>query len=207
MFFELLLCTGWSGSPQRLDAWSIPLWPSLGTNIVAYEVKTARSDFLREIKNPEKRQAGINRSNQFFFVTSEKVVKEESEIPEDCGWMLFRNGELIQMKAAPIRECEKPDWGTVRAICRRAFDSEVIGLKRKLDSIVSQETSRSMRGESRVIDDLGDWLIRESKGGNQALCEKLRKLLEPANLYQWVEYKPSETINKETIDMFQKAFE
>ena len=189
MFFELKLCTGWSGSEQRLDAWSIPLWPSLGNNIVAYEVKTARSDFLREIKNPEKRLAGIKRSNQFYFVTSAKVVREPNEIPEECGWIEFMNGELIERKPAPVRECEKPDWGTVKAICRRAFGSEVIALNRKLQAVMEQEKSRSEVGTHRVVDDLGEWLMRESKGGDRKTFEQLKALLAPANLYQWAEYR------------------
>lgn len=186
MFFELKLCTGWSGSEQRLDAWSIPLWPSLGKSIVAYEVKISRADFLKEIKNPDKRQAGLERSNEFYFVTAERVVKNLEEIPEECGWLLYENGELKTIKPAPIRECPQPDWGTIRAICRRAFDFEVIAMKKTLEELVKRESSRSETPTHRVIDQLGDWLIHEAQNGDKNLAMKIKKILEPTDLYQWV---------------------
>lgn len=183
MFFELMLCTGWSGSQQRLDAWSIPLWPSLGTNIIAYEVKTARGDFLKEIKNPEKRKAGMSRCNQFYFVTTDKIVKE-NEIPCECGWLLFTNEKLIEKITAPIHECDKPDWGTIRAICRRAFDSEIITMKRKLD-LISNNINED-NGLHKVIDSMGEWAIEEKAKGNIELLNKIKKTLEPSKLYGWV---------------------
>ncbi len=189
MFFELRLSTGYEGCEQRLDAWSIPLWKSLGTVITAYEVKTARSDFLKEIRTPSKRVAGLARSNQFFFVTTPKVVREESEIPPECGWMEFVDGKLIERRHAPVRECVGPDWHLVRAICRRAFDSEVIHLSRKIDRIAEQEKSRSEVGTHRVVDDLATWLMQEANGGDPVVTERLKKLLEPSGLYQWVEYR------------------
>lgn len=190
MFFELQLCTGWVGSQQRLDAWSIPLWPSLSREgIAAYEVKTSRSDFLRELKQPDKRVAGIKRCNRFYFVTTEKVVKEESEIPPECGWLLFENGVLKTVREAPEHECEKPDWGTVRAICRRAFDSEVIGMQRKIQTFLDREKSRANRGDFRSLDLLGEWLIEESKGGDLEIFNKIKKTLEPAGHYDWVRYR------------------
>lgn len=184
MFYELRLSTGWEGSEQRLDGWSISLWPSLGKVITAYEVKTSRSDFLREIRQPQKREAGLKRSNQFFFATTRGVVKDESEIPTECGWMLFENGALKTMKEAPFRECAGPDWPLVRAICRRAFDSEVIAMRRKMEAVCADH--RDGRDAHRVVDAVSEWLLEENKAGNLEMVSKLKKLLEPTGLYQWV---------------------
>lgn len=192
MFFELRLSTGWSGSEQRLDAWSIPLWPSLGSSLIAYEVKVSRGDFMKEIKNPEKRQAGLKRSNEFYFVTTPKVVKIIDEIPEECGWMLFEDGELKVMKPAPHRECQPPDWGTIRAICRRAFDSEIIALQRKVERIIEPAMSRAENPTYRVVDRVADWLMEESKTGTAEMTRKLRQLLEPTDMWQWVKHPDEE---------------
>jgi len=50
---------------------------------VCYEVKTARADFLPEIKRPLKRRTGMRYSNEPYFVTPAAFVSL-TEIPPEC---------------------------------------------------------------------------------------------------------------------------
>jgi hypothetical protein len=87
---------------QRIDAWAYNTWPSQ-RSAIAFEVKTSRQDFLNELKRPEKRQAALGVSSQFYFVTTDRVACAE-EIPEDCGWIHIHEGEMIVLKEAPERD-------------------------------------------------------------------------------------------------------
>ena len=84
-FRELRVGTGHrNGSLQRLDAFALNSLPHTAMKRVCYEVKTSRSDFLCELRNPLKRRIGLRYSNEFYFVTPCRLV-EHSEIPAECG--------------------------------------------------------------------------------------------------------------------------
>ena len=51
---------------------------------IGFEIKISRSDFLKEIKQPEKRKKLVDLTNRFYFVAPERMLNKE-EIPEDCG--------------------------------------------------------------------------------------------------------------------------
>jgi hypothetical protein len=82
---ELRVGTGWrNGSLQRLDAFALNTLPHTGMKRVCYEVKTARPDFLTELKHPLKRRVGMRYSNEFYFLTPPCLV-ELHEVPPECG--------------------------------------------------------------------------------------------------------------------------
>src|SRR5574343_835598 len=92
-FSELSVDLG-SYAPRRMDFWAMHTWtrkPGLGWT-VCFEVKTSRADFMREIKDPDKRLPSEELSNECWFVTPPKLVKRD-EVPEgwglmECGWRL-----------------------------------------------------------------------------------------------------------------------
>ncbi len=84
-FRELRVGTGrQNGGAQRLDGFALNTLPHTAMKRVCYEVKTARADFLSELKRPVKRRIGMRYSNEFYFVTPAALVKAE-EIPAECG--------------------------------------------------------------------------------------------------------------------------
>lgn len=111
--------TGW------LDVVTMGLWPSHGLELQGYEIKTSRSDWLREIKQPEKSSKFYARLDRFWLVTWPSVAKLE-EIPSGWGWMeaVFDEkgaGSLVVRKAAPINPSpELPDRTFFAALCRSA---------------------------------------------------------------------------------------
>lgn len=79
------------------DAIAVNLWRSRGYAVVGFEVKSARSDWLRELKQPEKAEACAAYCHTFFIVANEGVVKD-GELP--LGWGLMEpHGEFLRIKA------------------------------------------------------------------------------------------------------------
>jgi hypothetical protein len=134
----------WVG--QRIDLWAISIWggtrygiapqvrsseirmnpdngrahkhQALDPVTVGFEVKISRSDFLHEVKQPEKRLAGMAVSRAFYFATPLGMVDPE-EIPEGCGLvgvdMALRCHKIVP---APVRDIEAPSWTFAAIIAR-----------------------------------------------------------------------------------------
>jgi hypothetical protein len=84
------------------DAIAVNLWRSRGYEIVGFEVKSFRSDWLRELKDPKKAEGCAIYCNTFWIVANENVVKLE-ELP--LGWGLLEPfGKTLRsmQKAKPL---------------------------------------------------------------------------------------------------------
>lgn len=71
---------------RRADAVAINCWTSgkWGLAFLGLEVKVSRSDFLHELKQPQKRLETYPDVDGIFFATPKHLVKKE-EVPDDCG--------------------------------------------------------------------------------------------------------------------------
>lgn len=84
------------------DAVAINLWRSRGYEVVGFEVKSARSDWLREKKDPAKAEGVAKFCNTFWIVANEGVVKLD-ELP--LGWGLLEpkgTGLVTKQKAKEL---------------------------------------------------------------------------------------------------------
>jgi hypothetical protein len=86
LVFELNKGVGAYGTDRRADAAAFNCYPSKKLVRHAFEFKTDRGDFIRELNNPKKREWLESNFHETYFVTPHKLVKEK-EIPE--GWGLL----------------------------------------------------------------------------------------------------------------------
>lgn len=139
---ELRVGTGRSRqSLQRLDAFALNCLPQPGMKRVCYELKTSRSDFICEMKNPLKRRIGMHLSNEFFFVTPAGMLTSD-EVPTDCGLIEIGRADNEESRrlirshphflrvdaqtgwycivsiSAPWRDTPAPTWQFVAAMLR-----------------------------------------------------------------------------------------
>lgn len=122
-FPELRLGTGYGGKwEQRIDLFALSCYPSRGLQSIAYEVKASRSDYLREVKEPEKRRAAMELSNLFYFATPPGLLQSE-ELPPDCGLVEYRAGRLRTVCKATYRDRHSPEWRFVASLCRRILQA------------------------------------------------------------------------------------
>lgn len=87
------------GSSRSADAMAFGVWPSRGLQIVGFEIKINRSDWIREIKDPEKAESIAQFCDQWWLVTCDGVAKLE-EIPAGWGWYTADARGLKMMKPA-----------------------------------------------------------------------------------------------------------
>lgn len=94
---------GWWGTgPLRTaDALVVDLWPSSGHLVHGFEVKVSRSDWLTELKDPDKAEAFKPYCDHWWLVVPDVEIVR-SDLP--LGWGLLavgKDGRLRQRKAAP----------------------------------------------------------------------------------------------------------
>jgi len=108
LIFELNKGTGFKGTERRADAVVFNCYPSKGSIRYAFEIKTSRGDFIRELNNPQKRKWLEDNFHETYFVTTHKLVKD-TEIPE--GWGLLSvtsKGDALRRSVIP-RHREVPE--------------------------------------------------------------------------------------------------
>ena len=90
-----------SNPSHYMDALVINLHPSRSTYIESIEIKTHRSDWLNELKNPTKNDSVSKYCDLVWLATSSKDIARIEEIPPNWGWMVLTGDRLKIMKQAP----------------------------------------------------------------------------------------------------------
>lgn len=92
--FEVRDGAGHSGN-RTIDVIVMNLWPSRGLDIWGIEIKASRSDWLREVKNPEKADKIFSMVNSFFVAVADKDIIKPGELPKDWG-LLVPHGKSMK---------------------------------------------------------------------------------------------------------------
>ena len=131
-----------------IDAYAIRLWGATGDKPyrrVAYEVKVSRSDFLSELKRPEKRAGAMEISHQFYFAMpaelAERCLPDVAARAPECGLLAIHDEALTLEQRDRSGPCKGAGWAPCVKILRRAplrecrgfTDYQIIGLIRKAD--------------------------------------------------------------------------
>ena len=103
------------GEKRRIDVLAVS-----GIEVVAYELKVSREDFLRELGNPAKRAAAMEFASSFWFCAPVGIV-DPLELPPRVGLLEVawdRSARVVRI--AERREAGRPSWPLVAAILRAA---------------------------------------------------------------------------------------
>lgn len=95
--FEVRDSTGFD-STRSADALSIAMYGTRGREITGFEIKVSRSDWLRELKMPEKAEEIGKFCDWFYLVTNEESIAKLEEIPTPWGWMVLKGSRLKVVK-------------------------------------------------------------------------------------------------------------
>jgi hypothetical protein len=99
LFFEVQSATAYQGR-QRADALAMGLWPSRGLDVIGFEFKAHRGDWLRELRSPDKAEEIFQFCDQWYLVADEHTAHAD-EIPATWGWLCPGEKGLREAKSAP----------------------------------------------------------------------------------------------------------
>jgi hypothetical protein len=100
---------------------------------IVHEIKVARADVLGDLKNKDKRDAYLDLGGQCWYVlgcnAKGKPIAEADEIPQECGVMVYSQGKLDVVRAAPKRPSAQLPFAVWMALAKAApvqrMDGEV----------------------------------------------------------------------------------
>lgn len=117
--------TGWQGGAHRYaDVIAFSLWPSRGLSVHGVEIKVSRSDWQRELADPEKAET-FQRYCDAWWVAAPPGVVLKSELPTMWGLLeLTPKGGLKVVKDAPSLTAEPLSRAFVAAVFRKAAESQ-----------------------------------------------------------------------------------
>ncbi len=141
---------------RTADAMAMSLWPSRGLELHGFEVKSYRSDWLRELKAPAKADELASRCHRWWVVASGVDVVRLEEVPRTWGLLIADAKGLKVAIDAPLREPLALDYAFLAALLRRAAEA--------FCSHADLEARHAAmgRGERPVPDaaQLGKWVTR-----------------------------------------------
>lgn len=90
LLFEVGNETGF-GCSRHADALCMSLWPSRGLDVMGFEFKASRSDWLKELGDPAKAEAILQYCDSWWLVVADKEIVKPGELPKGWG-LLALNG-------------------------------------------------------------------------------------------------------------------
>ena len=103
---------------RTADYVAMDLWPSKGLLLHGHEIKVSRSDWLTELKHPEKAAEFIPYMNCWWLVVSDRSIVRDGELPEGWGLMAMSGPCLRIVKQAKRLEAKPLTATRVAALLR-----------------------------------------------------------------------------------------
>lgn len=119
------------GGTRYADGIAVNLWSSRGHAVHGFEIKVSRSDWLRELKQPEKAEDVYAYCDHWWIVAPKGVVKD-GELPPTWGLMDLRESGLVISVNAPRLEPKPITRGFFASLMRRGHD----GLQASAESML-----------------------------------------------------------------------
>jgi hypothetical protein len=95
--FEVRDSTGFDSS-RSADALSVGMYRNRGRELTGFEIKHSRSDWLRELKQPDKAEEIGKFCDWFYLVSNDEAVARPDELPGPWGWMVLKGEKLKTIK-------------------------------------------------------------------------------------------------------------
>ena len=156
--------TGYSRRTTRTaDAVAMSLWPSRGLELHGFEIKTSRSDWLRELEDPEKAEAICAYCDRWWIVIGDAKIVAPGELPPTWGLLVPNGPGLLAKVEAPKLDPKPIDHMLLASILRSAAEVAVsdgqinVAVQRALEDANKrhrdemEEATQRLREELRVV--------------------------------------------------------
>lgn len=113
--------TGFSrGVTRTADGLAMSLWPSRGLELHGFEIKVSRSDWQRELEQPEKAEAIAAYCDRWWLAVGDPDIVRTGELPATWGLLVPKGVNLVVHVEPQKLEAKPLDRLLLAAILRRA---------------------------------------------------------------------------------------
>jgi len=152
--------TGYISCLRTADAIAMNLWPSRGMEVHGFEVKVNRSDFLNELRNPEKADSIARYCDRWWLVIAGGYGDEEAnivrsgELPPAWGLLVMHGNVLKCDVEAPKLEALPLDRHFVASLLRNQAQCPNKELREKYEEGLKQGEEMARRESRRLREDV-----------------------------------------------------
>lgn len=133
-----------SHARRHADAVAMGCWPSTGMELEGFEIKVARSDWLRELKEPAKHAAVAEYCDRWWIVCPPDVLVPD-EVPKGWGVLIAKEGGLRAARPAPLLEAKPLTRTFVASLLRNSVEAAAIPGKAALEGARAQGYAEGKR--------------------------------------------------------------
>ena len=110
---------------RSADALAMSLWPSRGLEVHGFELKASRSDWKRELENPQKAEAIAKYCDRWWLVVGDELLVQPGELPPLWGLLIPnpRGGLKVKVEAPQLTP-QPLSRSFLAAIVRRVHESQ-----------------------------------------------------------------------------------
>lgn len=179
---------------RAADGVSVGLWRSRGLTIQGFEIKVSRSDWLREIKKPEKaEQTVFNFCDKWWLITPKKSdVVRTGEIPQPWGHATVTRAGVHVVKEAPSLNPSAIDRPFVAELFRHATEqlpSEVLLAEARKKGFAEGVDRGEENQRNRVAH------LRELSESQQRIIDSFEKVI-GQSLHTWSQNEHTEEVRR-----------
>lgn len=112
-----------TGSASRVaDAMTFNMYGSTGYEIIGFEIKVSRSDWLSELKDMSKSDEIMGYCDKWFLVVSDPKIIQDGELPKHWGLLVLKDKKLVQkIRPIPQKTMSMP-LSFIASVLRRSAD-------------------------------------------------------------------------------------
>ncbi len=119
LYFEVADATG-ARAGRSADAIAMSCWPSRGLDLMGFEIKASRQDWLKELRDPAKAEAICRYCDRWYLVIGQKGIVRPGELPPTWGLIAPRGKKLVVVTEAPKLTPQPVDREFLAALLRKA---------------------------------------------------------------------------------------
>lgn len=161
------------------DWLAMGLWPSRGLTLIGIECKVSRTDWLKELKTPEKAEAIAKYCDEWYLVVGDSKIVKPDELPANWGLMVPSKSGLRVAKPAVKLSPVPVDRSFLAAIFRRineqSLDTELLKqAETKGYERAKKESDRSIQYEIEKFTNLGTRILEFEQVSGVSLSDLSR---------------------------------
>lgn len=109
---------------RTADALAMNLWPSRGLELIGFEIKVSRGDWIKELRAPAKAEDMFVYCDRWYLVAGSRDLVKMGELPSTWGLLVPRGETLEMLTEAPKNQALPLDRGLVAVLAKRIMTQE-----------------------------------------------------------------------------------
>lgn len=185
---------------RHADALAIQLWESRGLEIVGFELKVSRQDWIKELKQPKKAEAIAKYCNEWYLVVGDESIVQFGELPSNWGLMVPHTKNSLKINKPAIKNLNAVpvDMPFLCAVLRRATQ-QLTGKKNKEYERGYNEACREHEGNIKEV-------VKRRDEEVERLRDKIKKFKESSGVDINEYWTPVEKIGEAVRFVLDKKY-